>query len=310
MSRLVHSRRGFRRYMQVSQKQLFTFVEGKSSDRNFYGRLCAAVCKPLNASYEQVMANQLPGGGTGGKTVLIGFFKYLRRSHSLVTDLLGKRTAALFFLDKDIDDLLGKLLRSEHCIYTQHYHVENYLFRESNLVNAVGAAASLGPEMIEPAVGDPEAMLRNRAALWKDWVKLCVLAQKRRIRTQSNYGVTSQINNPPNAPTDPAALNARLAQMHAASGLTAIKFQRARRSTSRLVERLYERGEHDRVFKGKWYALILERDIRDIAPGQPIQANFAHRLMGAVAAAVDYTGPWADELKGQIAAVLRRSRIP
>src|SRR5258708_1966077 len=146
MSRLIHSRRGFRRYMQISRKQLFAFVGGKNSDRYFYGRLCSAVCNPLNVGYEEVVASRLPKGGSGGKMVLVGFFKYLRRTRYLRTELQGKRTTAVFFLDKDIDDLLGRLLRSDHCIYTEHYHVENYFLKEADIANAVAAAGSLEPE--------------------------------------------------------------------------------------------------------------------------------------------------------------------
>jgi hypothetical protein len=255
------------------------------------------------------VASQLPGGGAGGKTVLVGFFKYLRRTHNLCTQLQGKRTAAVFFLDKDIDDLLGRLLRSDYCIYTEHYHVENYFFREGDLASAAGAAASLGPELMEPAIGDAEAWRRRQADLWRDWVKLCVLAQTKRIRCQSNYGVTSQINNPLNAATDPAALGDRLLQMQTASGLTAAAFQSARRSTSSRVDRLYQQRQHDRVFKGKWYAPLMESEVRNIAAGEPIQANFAHRLMGAVALAVDYDGPWANPLKVRIRTALRKSGI-
>ena len=43
MKRLRHTEQGFIRYMQMSGRGLFVFVEGTKADRYFYARICNIV---------------------------------------------------------------------------------------------------------------------------------------------------------------------------------------------------------------------------------------------------------------------------
>lgn len=73
MSRLRHTHRGFQRYMQISQTQLFIFVEGKIIDPHFYGKVCESAFQDTRIRYQIRTAKELPGD-TGGKKALISFF--------------------------------------------------------------------------------------------------------------------------------------------------------------------------------------------------------------------------------------------
>src|ERR1043165_5845722 len=140
--RLTHtSFAAYRRLMQMSNVKVFVFVEGWS-DRYFYDKICNATLRSKGMPYQIVLAQELPST-TGGKTALLDFYSYLNRYSSLLNDFQGKRTFALFFLDKDIDDLLKKTKKSPHIVYTQYYAVENHIIAHANLVEAIGAAASL-----------------------------------------------------------------------------------------------------------------------------------------------------------------------
>src|SRR5438477_11201049 len=103
MPRLRHSNAAFVRGMQMSGATLFVLVEGKT-DRFFYATLTEAVCSVSGTTYQICSAQELPAG-TGGKEALLSFFQYLRSRGLLVDSFKVKKTAAIFFLDKDIDDI-------------------------------------------------------------------------------------------------------------------------------------------------------------------------------------------------------------
>ncbi|MDP3260716.1 MAG: hypothetical protein Q8M34_09050, partial [Thermodesulfovibrionales bacterium] len=111
--RLVHSRSGYLRYMQMSKASLFALCEGKDLDPFFYGQICKCVCAQRGTIYEICKASELPPHA-GGKTTLIEFYDYLRRKGCLVSTLGGKITRVVLFLDKDIDDLTKSRRRSAH----------------------------------------------------------------------------------------------------------------------------------------------------------------------------------------------------
>src|ERR1035437_1610354 len=105
MSRLVHSDvKAYLRYIQTSRHQLFAFVEGPS-DRFFYDRICAVASSGSGVTYQIVTAAELPGG-TGGKPGLLNFHSELATRKKLFHNFKGKFIGAIFFFDKDVDDLL------------------------------------------------------------------------------------------------------------------------------------------------------------------------------------------------------------
>jgi hypothetical protein len=305
MTRLRHSWTGFCRYMQVSNRRFFGFVEGKDSDRYFYGRLCECVCTKLNVSYEIVIADQLSVAGSGGKQILLDFFRYVRRINFLNNEFQGKVTTALFFVDKDIDDIERKLLRSDHVVYTEHYQVENYLFIYGNLIDSAAAAAGLDRNLVLARLGDLSTWRRSRAQLWSEWVKICVFVKSRRVRGTANYGITSPLNDPPLSDTNQALFMHMLGDIETASGFSARTFLNAFRRTSAFVNNLFARGEHDRIFKGKWYGVLIDSELRQVAAGLPYDnQHVAHRLLTALAVTLDYEGSWADHFKRQIGQLL------
>jgi hypothetical protein len=304
MTVLRHSPSGFIRAMQLSATQLFVFVEGQCNDPYVYTKICEAVCRPKGVAYEYRIARELPGG-TGGKNALIQFCKHLRRKKLLVNDFKGKQTAVIFFLDKDIDDILRTQIKSPHVVYTQYYDIENHLFASGDLAEAAAAAASFDKGQIARAIGDYGQWRARTAAAWKDWIKLCVFSKKRNVPGEYNYRVSSRINNPLNGPTDPHALTVRMAQLQTATGLPTNKFKRAFERVSKLVDALFIRGDHDRIFKGKWYAALLSEEIKSVAMGRPYNShNLADRLLTGLALTVSFNDPWTEHFKRYVADVV------
>ena len=306
MSRLIHSRNGYHRYMQMSRARAFVFVEGKTNDPYFYGKFCESVFHPTGIIYQIVRAQELPGG-TGGKQSLDNFFLFLRRRKELISNFKGKTTGTVFFFDKDVDDLLRKQRRSGHVVYTQHYDIENHLFAEGDLGEAGAAASSLDGYSMKTGLGNYENWRRRAAEAWKEWVKLCLFARKKNINCECTYSLSSRINNPLYGPVDPTAHAFHLNILKAGSGLSDQQFSEAFRRVSRLVDELYARGDHDRVFKGKWYSSFLDAEIRSIAGARPINSNgLVNRLISAIALTVDYNRPWAENFKEPLRNLSRR----
>lgn len=304
MSKLKHSAPGFLRYMQMSNCQVFAFVEGKT-DPYFYGKICECVCNPSRISYEVYTAQELPGAA-GGKQALLIWFEYLRRRRSLIDNFKGKNTGAVFFVDKDVDDLMRIKKRSTHLVYTEYYDTENYIFKYGDVLEAMAAAACVDRVWLETQIVSPSIWKRNLAERWKQWLTLCLFARVKKVRANVNYGSTSQVNAPLNAVVDAAEYARRLADLQVRSGLTNNQFSRAFKRVSKLVDSFYANDEYDRIFKGKWYSALFDADMRSIAMAKPINSNgLSTRLVQALSMTLDFEQRWAAYLRESVRATIK-----
>lgn len=296
MNRLHHSYSGHLRSMQQSATQLFVFVEGKKCDPFFFAGICSTALNQ-QLRYEVSTARQIPGD-TGGKQALIAFFNFLRQRRSLVSTLGGQRTACVFFLDKDMDDLQHRKKRSPHAIYTQHYDVQNYVFQHGDLVTGTAAAASVDPRRLQGDLGDASRWCKQVATLWRDWIALCLRLLEDGIQCEANYRVLSRVQTCYYGPTDVGVHQALTRRLARRAGVPVAEFRRRLSSTTDKVERYFARGEHHRVFKGKWFAAILADHVDQIMAGNPYDGNgLAGRLPSTIAATMDFSEAWADHFK-------------
>ncbi len=296
MNRLHHSYSGHLRSMQMSATQLFVFVEGKQCDPYFFAGICSTALNQ-RVSYEISTAREIPGN-SGGKQVLIAFFTFLRHRKSLVSTLGGQRTACVFFLDKDVDDLQHRKKRSLHAVYTEHYDVQNYVFQHGDLAKGTAAAASVDTRRLEGDLGDAPRWCRHVAMLWRDWLALCLRLLEDGIPSEANYRVLSRVQTRYCGPTDVLAHRAFILALARRAGVPVAELTRRLSSTTAKVERYFARGEHHRIFKGKWFATILADDVDRIMAGNPYDRNrLAGRLPSAIAATLDFSEPWTENIK-------------
>lgn len=302
--RLVHTPAGFLRYMQMSRASVFAFVEGKQHDPFVFGMICASVCRKRKLTYEVCKACELPDGA-GGKTALLAFHDHLRRRRALRSVLGGKATHAVFFLDKDIDDILRRRRRGPHLVYTRNYDIQNDVFRDGWLLQGVAAASSIDPGVLTPLLGDGRRWCRQAAERWRDWVILCIVAACLRINHQCNYRVVSQVQCEDTGAPDPRKVAQMKASMLAKSGVDAATFERSFQSVERRVRRIYGAGEQDRVFKGKWYAAAMDEDLAR-ACGQDgyDRKGFVSRVTAAIAATLSAEDGWARDYCGRVEGIL------
>jgi hypothetical protein len=296
MTRLKYSARAFLRSLQISRHDFFIFVEGWT-DRYFYDRICESVLAHASLLYSLRTAGELPGQ-TGGKEALLQFFSYIRSRRLLLHNFKGKKSALVFFVDKDIDDYLKRLKRSGHLIYTKYYSLENHLFRHCDLANVAAATASLDIDSVRTALGDQEDWLRRAATEWKLWVTFCITIRALGINFRANYKRPSLVNKGPYGGIDDAAVVQLRAELETASRLSSSQFQALFERTTRYVDRLFTYGQYERLFNGKWYSAFAAEDMKKASGGRAYNSNgLESRLLTVAASNLDPSQPWAQHFK-------------
>jgi hypothetical protein len=169
------------RRFQMSSIKVNVIVEGRDVDAYIYHRICGAALHADGTSFLVLRADELAGGVAGGKSVVLGFFDYLKRGRRL--ERAGSYTT-LFCLDKDLDDLEARRRRSGHIIYTEGYDIEAALVRNADLVSCA-AAAMMVPDAETAYLGVDGAWCNQMQANWAEWVALC-LGSKRLGVQQAN----------------------------------------------------------------------------------------------------------------------------
>ncbi|WP_157846996.1 hypothetical protein [Streptomyces achromogenes] len=284
--------------MQMSRIPVFAFVEGVNVDGYVHGQNCDRALSPLGVEYRLAPANEIPGDG-GGKTRLKAYYSYLMENGSLVTSFKGKVTVTLFFMDKDVDDRLGLLINSPHVLYTWFYDVENHVFHEGDVAEAVGASCSLAPNWCRQEFGGRGSWQEFAARLWIEWVRLCFAAKTLKISGAANYGRPSAVNPTPHLPADDqlvAAFSAKLKSDAQQDGTSERRWNEARG----IVDSEYSTGSWDKVFKGKWYAHILSSQVLANSPNKIDAKHLSASLVKHVAATMQFDSAWSLAMQQQI----------
>jgi hypothetical protein len=303
VSRLRHRFSGFVRTLQISRHSVFAFVEGKKIDSNFYGNICRGVCDRSNLSYQIRLARELPYK-TGGKCTLIRFYRYLRRNKKLIMNFGSKKAALVFFLDKDVDDVLRKKCRSTHVIYTKYYEIHNHLFLNGDLVKAVAVATSIDENRIRHSTFFRNNWCRSAAHRWREWVILCLFSRIYRVGNR-NYGACSRINSPINGFVDDNLFKAEVKKAQRCLGWTTNKMHAMLSRVEKIVDRHFANDSQDTIFKGKWYSTLIEQDLREFFRGKNVDiSGVANRIEYVLAATLDYKAPWTEHFTGALEQVL------
>jgi hypothetical protein len=94
--------------------------------------------------------------------------------------------------------------------------------------------------------------------------------------------------------------------MEARSGLTAKKFRDRLAAARRFTEAIFNRGEHDSLFKGKWYIAFVMQELEVACGGNIFNAGGAEgRLIGSLITSIDFEKQWTDHFRAPLSAALR-----
>jgi hypothetical protein len=290
--------------MQMSQAVVFALMEGKECDPFVYSQICARVCSQRQIRYDTCKANEIPPFA-GGKQALLRYHDYLRRRKAMRSNLGGKQTIVVFFLDKDVDDFTRRCRKSPYTVYTRYYDIQNEIFLNGNLVQGSAAAASIDPALLRRHFSDARTWCSQAAGRWREWVALCIVSAIKCINHQCNYGAKSQVQNPLTGLPDATRLSQALSGMAAKAGATSPAFSRYHQRIRKRVMELYSSGQQDKVFKGKWYATLIDEDVqRLMGPADYDRQAFSSRVTSSVAATLNFADPWADYYTGRLAGVI------
>lgn len=309
MNRLKHTLSGFIRKMQISRTSLFILIEGYK-DSYVYSKIACSECDENNITYEIVTGDELPIDGFG-KQVLLDFFDFIKRKHSLIDRFKGKTTVSIFYLDKDVDDLLRTKRRSAHVVYTEMYELENYLFKYGKIDEAAAAAASLPINIINDQLVDSSTWRQNAAMTWKEWIKLCLFSRSRKLRSMCSYSQRrSPINDGTYGPILESEYHRLLSNLEAESGLQKDKFNRLFFRLSKRVDKIYSEAQHDLIFKGKWYACFLAEDIKTIAGQKRFSSqSLKNKIMANLATSLDFNDNWVEHFRVPLRRLLNEAEL-
>ena len=283
----------------MSATRVFILVEGRHADVFFYGELSRPVCEAVGLEFEIVRADRV--SESGGKQNLLALYRYLEAVDSLTEHSKGTESWCLFYLDKDVDDILGQAVLSPHIVYTPCYSVENALFIYGDVIRAMAAASSLDAARIRLRVPDKIIWAREKATAWREFVALCLFSQKHDIHTDCTYKRNSSPLHESGTETVAERLEARKIDLQQRSGLTAEQIERKFLASLRLIERTYRKNQHDSVFNGKWYVPLLMKEIEVAAEGEQYNAHaLSNSLAAALKATLDFNGVWTDHFRAPL----------
>lgn len=297
MSRLIHRYAALPHAFQMSRATITVFVEGRETDSYVYGRLCAEVVDPrLNPFAIHIMrADELPQVGSGGKDILVALFKYLRDRAALSKS--GSYTT-LFFLDKDLDEIDRKKLRSQHVVYTPTYDVEGLIFLHGNVADAAAAALSMPPT--DPfGIGPTSSWCISRAQNWMEWIALC-LTSRHLAAGIADYGSPSRVNDPLHGPADPLLIGTIQTQISSRTGVSLPKVIDMYGRKLAKVRKLLREDRISTVFKGKWYFDVLRSDVVSTHARFANTAGFHNAIRSALIVNLDYKAEWAKTFRDRV----------
>jgi hypothetical protein len=294
MSRLTHSHEAFLRMMQMSEFEVFVFVEGER-DQFFYGLICDRAYGD-RVRYRFHRANELPIGV--GKQALTGFFRFLAHVKKLCHTFKSQKKVAVFCLDKDIDELTGDVILSPHIVQGELHSLENYLVVYGDVPMAMASAVERDIATVRVTFRRNDSGWRRAAAAqWSAWMVLCVCARLNRVDpSPTNYSSPSLIQTGAYGTVDVARHEHYRSLLRGALGASDDDFDALHESAEAIVVERIDNDRVDEVFKGKWYGYFFIEDARRLY-GKSLDLK---TLFNALQVTLDVSAGWADAFVGHL----------
>lgn len=252
------SRAGYLHRIYMSyHASLFVIVEGIDHDRYLVDKICRSSKLIKERGYEVRHVKQIRqarGVASGGKSAVLSFYDYCRRSCKLTQSNSGGSRSICFFVDRDGQQITGGMRRSPHVIYTKLADSEAHIFSDSDETEALAAAASLDRQTAEKLISQIGDWKRNLATAWRPWIEECYVAEAVRSRCWVGFGpVSSRVHKGADSRTlDAVALNAAQEAIKGSALITGPKYDTVRSKILHKIAKVYESGNQATFLKGKW----------------------------------------------------------
>jgi hypothetical protein len=103
----------------------------------------------------------------------------------------------IFCLDRDFDHIYGRIIDSQHILYTEHADIEAEIFTHGDEISALLTAASLDLDTTVRLKEHLGQWRTDLADLLREWIELCIIADVLSITNLGiGFGRRSSINGP------------------------------------------------------------------------------------------------------------------
>jgi hypothetical protein len=252
------SRAGYlHRIFMSYHASLFVIVEGIDHDRYLMDKICRSSKLIKEKGYEIRHVKQIRqarGVASGGKSAVLSFYDYCRRSNKLTQRNSEGPRSICFFVDRDGQQITGGMRRSPHVVYTRLADSEAHIFSDSDETEALATAASLDRQTAENLVSHIGDWKRDLATSWRPWIEECYVAEAVRSRCWVGFGpAASQVHTGTDARTlDAAALAAAQKAIKDSALTTGPRYDAVRSKILGKIAKVYESDNQVSLLKGKW----------------------------------------------------------
>ncbi len=304
--RLTRDLKSHLRAIQTSERGIFAYCEGVVGDRYFYGEVLARSATASLWGYHVYAASEIEG--FGGKRGIKDLIKTLKRKNLVSFEWHGKKKKVLFFMDKDVDCIRRKKMRSKNIFYTRTYDIEGDIFSFTNLGRAIAVACGVDVASVPASYRNGEEVLETRAVAWREWLALCVYSSIYKTNCGCGYSRASLIHSRDNSRLDTNAEQNFWSQLQVHSGVDSNTFSARKRKVLKIIDNLIERKNLRSIFKGKWLPAILEEEIRKHLSAKRFSANgLQAKILAAALARVDFENGHPASLAKNIEEAIRQS---
>jgi hypothetical protein len=290
--RLRHDYKAHVRAIQISNRRVFAYCEGRSHDPYVYSEMVRKAQPKGDPIFEVYRVEEITG--TGGKAALNRLFKHIRKHKLLISNFKGKAFFCAFFMDKDIDDVKRTKLRSGYVFYTKLYDLESHIFCDTDLCRAIAVSLSIPVDMVPVVYSRPYLWIESKSVSWEHWIILCIFCTMYGLDCGCGYNRASQINAAMLGPSDLAEFQRFKFQLGQISGVSNHEFARRFAKIEKIVQKLRAKGELSSVFKGKWLEAIMTAELQRHFHGKQVVLNsIGPRVSSAAMALHNFDSVWA-----------------
>ena len=291
-ARLSHDYRAHIRAIQMSQKSVFVYCEGRTHDPYIYAEFVRRSRLNHEGFYCTHRVEDVTG--TGGKKAVLGLYSRFKRQNLLVSEFKGKKFCALFFVDKDVDDLKRAVKKWTNLFYTDLYDLEGQIYRDTDLRHAVAVGLSIDINEVPPEYHNPKDWIERKAKKWEKWILLCAGSELLATNCGCGYGRSSRINKSLLGEVNMEIFEEFKRALQHRSGLTQSKFDAIFKKLERHLGRLEKANNLAGLFKGKWLESIIEAELAIKFKGKAVNIkNVGSRISGVAASSFDFSSNWA-----------------
>jgi hypothetical protein len=253
----------------ANNESIFVIVEGKKNDRWYFDRLLRveddlAELGILTYTVASLTRNVTSPTGQQGKSGVLDLFRTLRASQQLRAQNSTGTKTMVFCVDADHDRFTGRMMRSDHLVYTRLPDVEAQILEDAELRDIVSIVASLPPDDAKAVVDSLGDWASNLVAGRLEWMILCCTAETIGASNSPCAGTPHpQWKSDPMSPVPPAKVLELRQQLntefHSDLALLARHVNRARTKFDKVVNS----GDPLKALKGKWALKYLKRALEN-----------------------------------------------